>query len=106
MDTLHVDYETALWKEFVGEEQSLVQITAGIVPKIEYQPGHACLQQSRHSRRELGITGSGELGEFHISGRIVYHVGHINTLDRYLVAGHIELDHLPVAHDVQVHDRA
>ena len=61
VEAFHIDDKVTLIEEKVGQQQGLVEITAGIVPEIEYHMLHSQRKQFQRSVQEFTIGRAGEL---------------------------------------------
>ena len=106
MKTFHINDLIALCKELICKQESLIEISTGVVPEVEQKSCHALLEQFLCSFRKLLVCCSCEFGQLDISCGVIDHESCIDTVYRNLVTHYLERYDRAVTIDSDSHLRA
>ena len=99
MESFQVYDFIAAVEEEIGEQEGLVEITAGIVPQIKDEARHPLPQQFQGGHADFLEGRTGEFGQADVTGRIIDHERGVHAMDRNLSAGDFKLRIFPIATD-------
>jgi len=78
---LGVHNKLALGEELVGDVGGGIEVSARVAPKVDDNLFHPLLLQLIHRFNKLGVGGSGESRDFHVSNLVIDHEVNIQAVD-------------------------